>query len=204
MKRYPLRGEFWRDNPYWARWAWTRPYRWATWAAVTSWFPWGWSQPTPYRYGETVYYQDNSVYYGDKVIATADEYAEQAYAIAESAPEVTETDEWMQLGVFALTQDGEASGPPPTMFVQLAVSKSGVIAGTFFDEASDKTIEIEGAVDKETQRTAWVGKGRQWPIMETGIANLTEEASPALVHFEDGQTQQILLVRLDEPEGSAN
>jgi hypothetical protein len=25
-----------------------------------------------------------------------------------------------------------------------------------------------------------------------------------LVHFEDGQTQQILLVRLDEPEGSAN
>ena len=40
--------------------------------------------------------------------------------------------------------------------------------------------------------------------METGVSNLTEESAPALVHFEDGQTQQVLLVRLDEPEGSAN
>ena len=38
--------------------------------------------------------------------------------------------------------------------------------------------------------------------METGISNLTEEASPALVHFEDGQTQQVLLVRMEDPEGS--
>ena len=143
MKRYPLRGEFWGNHPCWARWAWTRPYRWATWAAVTGWFPWGWSQPTTYSYGENVYYQDNSVYYGDEQVATAEEYAQQAYDIAESAPAVTEEDEWMQLGVFAITQDGESSGPPPTMFLQMAVSKRGVIAGMFFDQTTDKSLEIE-------------------------------------------------------------
>jgi hypothetical protein len=36
--------------------------------------------------------------------------------------------------------------------------------------------------------------------METGIVNLTEDTAPALVHFEDGQTQQWLLVRLEEPK----
>jgi hypothetical protein len=169
---------------------------------MAAWFPWGWSQPTTYSYGDNVYYQDNAVYYGDQQVATAEEYAQQAYDIAASGPEVTENDEWLQLGVFAITQDGEASGPPPTMFFQLAVNKAGVIAGMFFDQTNDESMEIEGAVDKKTQRTAWVGKGKQWPIVETGISNLTEEASPALVHFEDGQSQQVLLVRVEEPEGS--
>jgi hypothetical protein len=201
MKRYPLRRDFWQGHPYWARWAWTRPYRWATWAAVTGWF--AWPRANTYAYGENVYYQDNSVYYGEDVVATSDQYAQQAYDITEAAPAVSEDDEWMQLGVYAITQDGEASGAPPTMFLQLAVSKTGVIAGMFFDQTSDESMEIEGAIDKKSQRTAWVGKGMKWPIMETGISNLTEEAAPALVHFEDGQTQQVLLVRLDDPKGEA-
>jgi hypothetical protein len=35
--------------------------------------------------------------------------------------------------------------------------------------------------------------------METGIYNLTKDDAPALLHFSDGQTQQWLMVRLDEP-----
>ncbi len=35
--------------------------------------------------------------------------------------------------------------------------------------------------------------------METGISNLTQDKAPALVHFEDGQTRQRLMVRLEEP-----
>ena len=31
----------------------------------------------------------------------------------------------MPLGVFAITQDGEASGPEPTLYLQLAISKQG-------------------------------------------------------------------------------
>jgi hypothetical protein len=38
--------------------------------------------------------------------------------------------------------------------------------------------------------------------METGIYNLTGHDAPALLHFEDGQSQQWLLVRLEEPDDS--
>ena len=167
---------------------------------MSSWFPWGWGQPIRYNYGDNVYYADNSVYYGNQPIATSDEYAEQAQQIAESADEPTDSTEWLPLGVFALTQDGQASGPAPSLYLQLAVSKEGAIAGTLYNNDTDESKEIEGAVDKETQRTAWVAVGAQWPIMETGISNLTEDESAALVHFEDGQTQQWLMVRLEDPE----
>ena len=45
--------------------------------------------------------------------------------------------EWLPLGVFAVTQDGEQSGPPPTLFVQLTINKQGIIAGTFNNTATD-------------------------------------------------------------------
>ena len=54
-------------------------------------------------------------------------------------------------------------------------------------------------VDKESQRAAWTVAGKSRPIMETGIANLTTDTGSALVHFDDGSTQQCLLVRLEEP-----
>jgi hypothetical protein len=39
--------------------------------------------------------------------------------------------------------------------------------------------------------------------METGIVNLTQDTAPALVHFDDGSTQQWLLVRLDKPDDAS-
>ena len=105
----------------------------------------------------------------------------------------------MPLGVFALTADGEDSGPPPSMFLQLAVSRQGVIAGTFHKSDVGQTEQVEGAIDMKNQRTAWGIAGKEWPIMETGLKNLTEDAGPALLHFADGQTQQWLLVRVEDP-----
>ena len=195
--------DFWSDHPGWAAWRITRPYRWATWAAVTGWVGYGWSQPTAYSYGENVYYAGDQVYYGDQAVATADEYAQQAEAIAASAPETKpESGEWMPLGVFALTQDGQASGAEPTLFMQLAISKQGVIAGTLKNMATDQVQTLEGMADKKSQRVAWCVAGQKRPIMETGISNLTQDTSPALIHFADGQTQQWLLVRLPEPKQS--
>lgn len=195
--------DFWSDYPGWAAWRINRPYRWATWAAITGWVGYGWSEPYAYSYGESVYYQDNSVYYNDQVVATAEEYAEQAETIVASAPEVApDQAEWLPLGVFALTPDGQASGPDPTLFLQLAISKEGVISGTLHNTATDSTQAVEGMADKGSQRCAWNVVGKTRPIMETGIVNLTEDAAPALVHFPDGQTQQWLMVRLEEPAAS--
>ena len=60
--------------------------------------------------------------------------------------------EWMPLGVFAVTEeDATDTG----MMVQLAVSKEGIIAGTFYNEITDTSRPVEGMVDRETQRAAW-------------------------------------------------
>lgn len=170
---------------------------------ITGWFPGAWSEPASYSYGDNIYYEGDTVYYGDEAVASSEEYAQQAQAIATNAPEPADNAEWLPLGVFAMTQDGQASGPAPTIFLQLTVSKEGIIAGTVTNMETDDVQAIEGMVDKETQRSAWVVAGKDSPIMETGIANLTKDEAPALLHFADGQTQQWLLVRLEEPEGEA-
>lgn len=178
---------------------------WAAWPAVTGWVDYGWSQPVYYNYGENVYYDGGEVYYGDQPVATTEQYAQQAAAIAANVPaQQPAPDDWMALGVFAITADGEPSTAEPTMYLQLAVSKQGVINGTIQNTSTDSVQEVEGMVDKETQRAAWTIKDKNTPIMETGIGNLTQDTTPALVHFADGTTQQWLLVRLDQPkEGAA-
>jgi len=177
---------------------------WAAWPAVTSWLPYNWSQPVYYSYGDNVYYEGDQVYYGDQPVATAAEYAAQAEAIATSVPDVPlDKVEWMPLGVFAITSDGEPSGAEPTMYLQLAVSKDGIISGTLQNTSTDSVQPIEGMIDKQTQRAAWTVQGQTRPIMETGIVNLTQDSSPTLVHFADGSTQQWLLVRLDKSSGDA-
>jgi hypothetical protein len=182
MDRYPLRGDFWLQHPNWGRWAINRPYRWATWSAVTSWFPWGWNQPTVYDYGTNIYYSGDQVYYDNQPYASADEYTEQAYEIAQSGEQPADSEEWMSLGVFAITPDGDASELRHPWFVQLAVSKSGAIAGSFYDQSSDKSAEIEGAVDKKSQQIAFCREGQDRPNWNSaGIANLSEDLQiPAL------------------------
>ncbi|MDG2223981.1 MAG: hypothetical protein P8L85_21555 [Rubripirellula sp.] len=201
---YP-RGAFWADHPYWGQWRWTAPYRYTTWAVLSNWAPWGSNNAASYDYGDNIYYQGGDVYYGDSIVASEQEYAEQAQAIVETAPEPTAAaaaqvsqDDWMPLGVFAITADGEASGPPPSMFLQLAVSKDGEIAGTLCKNDTDQVDQVEGAVDMESQRTAWGISGKDWPIMEAGLSNLTGDTCPVLLHFDGGQTQQYLLVRVED------
>ncbi len=195
------RMDFWSDHPGWASWRIATPYRWATWGALGGWIGYGAGQPTTYSYGENVYYDGDQVYYDNQAVATADEYAQQADTIAASAPPTKpDSSEWLPLGVFALTQDGQASGAEPTLFMQLAISKEGVVAGTLKNMATAQVQTLEGMADKKSQRVAWGVTGQKRPIIETGIANLTQDSSPALIHFADGQTQQWLLVRLPEPK----
>ena len=109
-------GSFWEQNPGWAAVAITRPFAWATWSSVGSWC--GYSEEAmPYNYGEGVYYAEDQVYYGDQPVATTAEYADQAAAIATTEPKATPAKgDWLPLGVFAITQDGQASGPEPTLY----------------------------------------------------------------------------------------
>jgi hypothetical protein len=173
----------------------------AVWPEVTGWVGGSSNEPIYYTYGDNVYYQNGSVYYGDKPVATQEEYAAQAEAIATNIPTTKPSEkDWMPLGVFAITADGKPTGADPTLFLQLAVSKQGVVSGTLQNTETNSAQSIEGMVDKQSQRTAWTTAGKTRPLMEAGIANLTRDTTPALIHFPDGTTQQWLLVRMEKPE----
>ncbi|MCO8122347.1 hypothetical protein NHH03_11425 [Stieleria sp. TO1_6] len=196
---------YWNRYPNW-RWGWGRyPNNWWAWAtagAVTGWIIGGFdSQPIYYDYGNTLYYDEQTVYYNNEPVCSAAEYAEQAQQIAANVPEVKPEDvEWLPLGVFALSSSADDSSEDSTLFVQLAISKEGIIAGTFQNTATDESFEVEGTVDRETQRAAWGPVDKDWPIMETGIYNLSENEADALMHFGNGETQQWTMIRMDEPK----
>jgi hypothetical protein len=170
------------------------------------WFPWRWSSPIYYDYGGNVYYSDNSVYVDGTEACSAEDYALQATQIATSAPPLEETQDqtqeevegqWMPLGVFALVNEDQSD---PHMFLQLAVSKEGVIAGTYSNTITDAAEAVEGMVDERSQRAAWTIGDNKDIVLETGIYNLTEDETSVLVHFGPEKTQQWGMVRLEEPE----
>src|SRR5690606_7950622 len=96
----------------------------------------------------------------------------------------------------------EESATDSGMMIQLAVSKQGIIAGTFYNDVTGTDRPLEGMVDQKTQRAAWKfadGKNQDI-VMETGIYNLTQDEATALVHFGQEQTESWIMVSLAEPK----
>jgi hypothetical protein len=173
----------------------------AAWPAVGLWCGWGDAAPIVYDYGNNVTYVDNEVYYGDQPTYTADQYYQQASTIAQSvpAPDPASTD-WMPLGVFSLVQGDQSD--TNTMF-QLAINKSGAIAGNYNNVLTGTTAPVHGAVDKKTQRAAWTVGDNKTTVYDVGISSLTQDEAPILIHIGSDKTQQWLLVRLKQPDQPA-
>jgi hypothetical protein len=193
--------DFWRSHPNWSRWRWTRPYSWASWAGLITWFGWGGGYANvSYDYGDNLYYDDGNVYEDGQQVATEEEYAQQAEQLAagggEKVSSMPDDTKWMSLGVFALTHEEKGD---PVVFFQLAVDKDGVIAGTYHNTVSGVTKNVQGMVDKKTQRAAWYVEDKPETVVETGIYNLTQNETQVLIHFGTKDTQTWLLVRMDEP-----
>jgi hypothetical protein len=192
-------GDFFQNhdlNPVYDNQGW----KYATAAGLGAWLG---MQSEPYYYD---YWDD----YGDGYWGPTDEYDTSTYATStpdysqqaqtiESASDQPTSDEWMPLGVFAVSKE---TGTPatPNVYLQLALNKEGLIAGTYYNKSTDAAYTAEGIVDKESQRVAWkVADNGDAPILETGIYNLTRNEVPVRANFADGTTQDMLLVRLDDP-----
>lgn len=193
---------FWYGHPNLARWQWVRPYRWATWGTLATWLSWppGY-QSVYYNYGDNLYYDDGTVYQDGQQVGSETDYAEQAEQLAAAGGAAVagmpSDTKWMSLGVFALTHEEKGD---PVVFFQLAVDKEGIIAGTYHNSISDVTKNVQGKVDKKSQRAVWYVEGKPETVVETGIYNLTQNETEVLIHFGTESTQTWLLVRLDEPE----
>lgn len=190
--------DFWKNNPQ-AHYRFNQNpafWTWATVATVGSFFGTGYSDSGG---GGEYYYDEGTVYAGDEQVP-AEEYAAQAEEIVEGAPEVENPDdmEWLPLGVFALAEN-KNSNAAPNMFLQLAISKEGIVAGTYNNKSTDETKSVEGMVDMKSGRAAWAIAGQSAPIMETRLDSLTENETNVLIHFADGTTQEWLMLHMEKP-----
>jgi hypothetical protein len=193
-------GGWWAQHPV----AW-RAAAWTTAAAV--WAVAGWGsvssecgypeEPVIYDYGSDLVYENDQVYYQGEQVATAEEYAEQATQFANQGQEakVSEKEEWISLGVFAMIQGDEKDS---NNLFQFAINKDGILRGNYYNGLTDEATPIYGSVDKKSQRAAWTVGNRKEPVYETGIGNLTEPETSMLVHFGPNRTQQWTLIRLEQ------
>ena len=178
----------------WTTAAWTA----VAWPAVGTWFAWD-AAPVYYNYGENVTYENNQVYYGSQPVGSEQQYYQSAVDLASqnTSPTPDSDTNWLPLGVFGLMAQGESA---PEMLFQLAVNKAGVIRGNYYDKIADTTMPVTGSVDKKTQKAAWYVGSNKTLIIETGLYNLTQDQSTALVHYSPKNTRQYVLVRLKKPE----
>jgi hypothetical protein len=182
-------GDWW--NRYGSSWyasAWAgaayAAYGYTDWANAYRYCGYGYSEPAYYDYGSNVVYEGDTVYVNGSSAGT------QALA--------SKDDDWLSLGVFAMTQ-GEQSTCNDVF--QLAVNKSGVVRGNYYNALGNITLTVSGSVDQRTQRAAWTIGDRKEPVFEAGFANLTKSETTMLVHFGNERTQQWNLVRLEQPGG---
>jgi len=60
--------------------------------------------------------------------------------------------DWLPLGVFAVVPPG---GTEAHNYQQLAVDRSGVIKGNFYDAVSDSVQPVSGTIDRDTLQASW-------------------------------------------------
>lgn len=194
----------WWPGGWWGGWGWGMGaglVMGLAWGELAGWGGYA-SAPMAYNYGTTVCYQDDGVYVQGQRVGTAEEYAQQAATIAsQGGPDATiaKDDQWRPLGVFALARSEESN---PSTFMSLAIDKTGLLRGTYYDAVSDSTMNITGKVDKKSQRAAWTIGDKKTPVYEAGISNLTQQQTTILVHREGGKVEQMLLVRVDDKAGA--
>jgi hypothetical protein len=107
--------------------------------------------------------------------------------------------DWQTFGVFALTQEESGSA---IMFLELAMNKDGRISGALTNILTDDAEMVRGSIDRATQKAAWHVGDKTNTVYETGVANLTLDVAPVLIHFGPQTTQTWLLVRMSSPDQS--
>ena len=104
---------------------------------------------------------------------------------------------WQPLGVFAMVDRDQTSSDDA---FQLAVNPQGLLRGNYHNLKDNTVTPLSGSVDPKTQRAAWTIGGDQTPVYEVGIANLTKDEAPMLLHQGgDSPPRQFGLIRLQQP-----
>jgi hypothetical protein len=194
----------------WGGWGWGNPWAISTFGATAAWL--GLEAATPY-YGN--YGGVNNVLTSDSEPTeepTAGEAGEnetedtvptptpeQVAAATELASsgkqDPPKNTSFLPLGVFSIAPQGQTEA---SALVQLAVSKDGLLRGTYYDLLTDHDQPIRGTVNKKTQQVAFTFGINGKVTFETSLANLTQEKGPLAAHFENGKTSTWTLARYEK------
>jgi hypothetical protein len=190
-------------------WWWWNP---CPWNRAVAFCGYGWSAPIYYDYGANVLVGDE-VYVDGEDSGSSAAYAQQAMQLANpqvaaeapAPPQLedqgAQVPEGQPFGVFALTQEENGGA---IMFLELAMSKDGRISGALTNSLTDDSEMVRGSIDRTTQKAAWHVGDKINTVYETGVANLTLDVAPVLIHFGPQATQTWLLVRMPSPDLSTN
>ena len=98
----------------------------------------------------------------------------------------------LPLGVYSIAPQGHIEA---SAMLQLAITKDGILRGSYYDLLSNEDHQVQGAVDKKTQRVAWTIGPKGKVLFETSLANLTQDKGPLSVHYEDGESRPWTIAR---------
>jgi hypothetical protein len=101
--------------------------------------------------------------------------------------------QWYPLGVFSLMSGPGDSG---TRIVQLAVDRSGRVAGNYYDMITNSSYNISGDVSRQSQRVQWSLNKNQFVRFRAPIYQLLQPYGSLTVQLPGGQ-QQWQFVRLE-------
>ncbi|HEY9759267.1 MAG TPA: hypothetical protein V6C97_29180 [Oculatellaceae cyanobacterium] len=201
------------DNPgYFDRGWWARRDGWwyPGWGDGWAWNYGGWGDVAPfigmnsgvdpayYDYGQNILYQNNDVYYGTQPLESQTAYYQQAQDLAQqgtTAPLKPVGKDWKSLGIFTIVKNGQSNS---SSLFQLAVNKKGQVKGNYYNNLTDETKQITGALDKKNSRVCWTVAGNKSIVYDTGLGNLMKDQAPLLVHYSGSKTEQYLLVRMKQ------
>jgi hypothetical protein len=148
-------------------------------------------------------YEGDNVYVNGQPAGSATQYYQQAQQLAQvgQSNPGDQNEEWQALGVFALAEPGQSDS---NMTVQLAVNKAGTVRGNYFNQLTNESAQVYGAVDKNTQRVSWTIGTNPNTVFDAGLSDLTKENAQVLVHYGPNSTEHMALIRLNQPPEPKN
>lgn len=192
-KPEPFTASWYSQHPN--AWQYTHPHAdaWAaaSFGALTGWVAGVASTPVSYSYNESNVYVAGE----DSSNVSPEQQAQEAQQLSQASTPANSDEQWLPIGVYALVQGNETQSQ---MLMQISVSKSGLISGSYYNVLSNNSQPLSGSVDKKTQQVAWTVAGNQKAVFQTDLNSLTQQETPVVVRYNDGTSHQMTLVRLPE------
>ena len=148
-----------------------------------------------YSNDQNIAFQNDIIYVNGQPVSSYEDFVSSARALANThADSKMDRTAWYPLGTFAVSSDPDQRSS--SQAIQLAMDGVGNISGVYVNWPQGHVLPISGSVDTNSQRVAFNIGGSDDIVVETGLANLTDEYSRVWVHLPNSHSQTWLITRI--------